>query len=251
MPAVKVYRHQGNLPGMIPVEQAKIVKAYQCPFTGTIVSTKKSYVKHLKTLRSDRMHRRARDLRHRRKLQDLWNQPDFESVVKWIQLNPETFWENGQKQGWNCDRAAWNRIRDSFIMEVCYLKLDYSESVSNTHSCPHNGVTNWSRRDTFADGTEKPTGYPGWQGTVRFHISHEVPGFFSNLLNGTRIHTGAGGGHDNLTYEYEVKLFLADWPGIALRIAQEKEEYERKHLVDMIKNQYQPYRVASFCHGKR
>lgn len=88
MPAIQVYKSGAT---MIPVDNAKKAKAYICPWTGDLYATKRSYVSHLKRLRTDRMHRRARQLRHQRRLEDMWNQPDFDSVVRWIHLHPEVF----------------------------------------------------------------------------------------------------------------------------------------------------------------
>lgn len=142
MPAIQVYKHQGNLPGLIPVDEAKTSKAYRYPFTGTIVQTKRAYVKHLRTLRQDRMWENARQRRVNMRLEDLWSQPDFESIVNWVEINSDLFWQNGKKRGWHSDAKKWDAIRDDFYVRITKLELTHSESISNTHDCPHNGVTN-------------------------------------------------------------------------------------------------------------
>lgn len=246
MPAIQVYKSGAT---MIPVDNAKKAKAYICPWTNTIYATKRSYVKHLATLREDRMHRRAKHLRHQRKLEDMWNQPDFGSVVRWIHLNPEVFCENAKRNGWPSNSGRWDKIRDSFTIKITSLKLTYSDTVCNSHSCPHNGVTNWNRA-TFKDGTPKPNGYPGFSGRITFKTSHQPYSFASDILKSTRIHTGSGGGQGTNTYSYDVKFFLDDWPGIAARIQEDRERYERYILFDMIKNQYKPFRPDGFNYGK-
>lgn len=247
MPTIQVYKHKGT---MIPVADAKQAKAYICPWTEEIYATKRSYVSHLKRLREDRMHRRARQLRHQRKLEDLWNQPNFDSVIRWIHLNPEVFWENAKRRGWHSDGPRWDKIRDTFTITIQHLSLSYHDNVSNSHRCPHNGVTNWGSQGTFKDGTPKPRGYPGFGGRITFKTSHEPFSFASNILEGTRIHTGSGGSGGNNIYSYDVKFFLNDWPGIAKRIQEDRERHERDNLLNMIKNDYEPFTVPSFSYGK-
>jgi len=247
MPAIQVYKSGST---MIPVVEAKKSKAYICPWTDKLYATKSSYVKHLKALRVERMHRRAKYLRHQRKLEDLWNQPDFDSVIKWIHFNPEVFWENAKRRGWASDGAKWDKIRDTFTITIEHLSLSYSDCISNSHSCPHTGVTNWSGDEKLKDGTPAPKGYPGFRGRITFKTSHEPYSFSSNILKETGIHTGSGGGGGNNNYSYSVIFFLDDWPGIANRIAEEKEKHERERLLDMIKNDYTPYRVKDFNYGK-
>lgn len=239
MPAIQVYKHQGNLPGLIPVEEAKTTKAYRCPFTDTIVVTKKAYVKHLNTLRQDRMWANARKRRYNMRLEDLWSQPDFKSIIDWVEINSDLFWQNGKKRGWRIDAKRWDNMRDDFCIRITKLELGRSENISNTHYCPHNGVTNWGSKD------DAPRGYPGWQGSIDFKVSHDVPSFFRNVFEGTRIHTGSGGGSGLGTYSYGVRLFDADWPGITKTFQDQKDQYERDHLIEMIKNEYRPYQYPT------
>lgn len=206
MPAIQAYKHKGKL---IPVDEAKIGRAYRCAFTGTLFGTKAAYVKHLKVLRQERMWRNARHNRWQRKMEDLWNQTSFEKIVRWIELNPDEFWYNAQKRGFAGDRDRYERVRGEFSVRITYLDLRWSDSVSNTHSCPHNGVTNWSSRDD-----DKPKGYPGWQGRIEYELSHDLPGFGCDLMIGTRIHTGTGGGNGT-NYGFDVCFFADDWPGLA------------------------------------
>jgi hypothetical protein len=68
------------------------------------------------------------------------------------------------------------------------LDLTWNPAVSNTHSCPHNGVSNWGGRDKKA-----PTGYPGWRGRIWIRAAAECPGFLSHYLDRSGIHLGSGG----------------------------------------------------------
>lgn len=247
MPAIQVYKSGAT---MIPVDNAKKAKAYICPWTGDLYATKRSYVSHLKRLRTDRMHRRARQLRHQRRLEDMWSQPDFDSVVRWIHLHPEVFWENAKRRGWHSDGSRWDKIRDTFEVKITHLRLTYSDHVSNSHSCPRNGVTNWGGDKKLKDGTPAPRGYPGFSGSIGLHMPVEPLSFASNVFEGTGIHTGTGGGGGGGYYRYEVKFFLDDWPGIAERIRADRERYERDNLINMIKNEYKPFEIADFSYGK-
>lgn len=209
MPAIQVYK--SKQPGvMIPVDAAKVAKAYQCPWTSDLFATKKSYVKHLKILRTTRMHRRARQLRWHRLSEDLWNQTSFEKIVRWVELHPEWFLNNAKRQSFYADANRYDRVRDTFSIKITYLDLQWDNSVSNTHYCPHNGVTNWGGQKKDA-----PCGYPGWQGRIEYELSHDLPGFGSDLMKGTRIHTGTGGSTNSTNYGFDVKFFADDWPGLA------------------------------------
>lgn len=206
MPAIRAYKHKGSI---IPVDQAKLGKAYQCPWTGKIVGTKQTYVKHLRELRASRMHRRARAKRRQRLGEDLWSQTSFEKIIRWVELHPEWFLDVAQNSAFYEDRVLYNRIRSEFSIRITLLDLSWNNHLSNTHSCPHNGVKNWGREEG------KPTGYPGWGGRIEYELSHELPGFGSDIMDGTRINTGTGGSTNGLNYGFDVKFFIDDWPGLA------------------------------------
>jgi hypothetical protein len=205
MPAIQVYKSKG---AMIPVDQAKQARAYICPWTEKLFATKKSYLTHLKTLRTNRMWAQARRRRFQQRLAEMWNLNSFEKIVEWAERNSDVFWQNGKNHGWTSDVKQWDAIRDDFCIKITYIGVNWNDCVSNTHDCPHNGVTNWSSDE------DKPKGYPGWTGRIQFKLSHRIPGFSSNLLEGTRIHTGSGGGGGD-TYSYSVAFFEEDWPGLS------------------------------------
>jgi hypothetical protein len=247
VPAVQVYKNNGI---MIPVDQAKQCKAYVCPWTKKLFATKRSYVSHLNQLRASRMHYRARQMRFRRKLEDMWNQPDFDSVIRWIHNNPEVFWENCKRQAFDeYTTKRWDAIRDTFEIKITNLNLTYSDSVSNSHNCPHTGVTNWGGHRKLKDGTNAPRGYPGFAGNISFHTPVNPVSFASNVFKGIRIHTGSGGGGDG-HYQYSVSFFLDDWPGIAKTLSNNREHYEKENLINMIKNEYKPFHIANFVYGQ-
>jgi len=210
MPRIKAYRYGKSV---IPVDRASIATVFECPWTGRIFSRKRDYVDHLGDLRTNRMHKRIRDKARDGKLEDLWNQPTFDDIVGWINRNPEFMLENALRHGhWSRGRDA-NEIRETYWLRITYLTLDWSDRVSNTHSCPHDGVTNWGGRELFNDGSAKPRGYPGWSGRIEYNMSHDI-GFGSDPMRNLRIHTGSGGGNSKNRFGYEVKFFESDWPGL-------------------------------------
>lgn len=209
MPRIKAYKFKHSTKIIIPVDEARVSTAYQCPWTNELFGTKKLYVAHLKALRSSRMHESARKARHRRLRDDFNNQPTYDKIVAWINNHPEFFFDNHYRASSLWKPRDYAQERMDFRIEVLSLRLTWNDSVSNSHSCPRDGVTNWGGRDE--DG---PRGYPGWRGSIDFKVS-SVQGFSSGIFEGTGVCTGSGGSSGDGTLGYEVKLFASDWPALA------------------------------------
>lgn len=90
--------------------------------------------------------------------------------------------------------------------------------VSNSHSAPIGKKTNWCGRDNG------PTSYPGFQGRIRGkwlkngrNMENKVVDSITDALDDSwargiaGVNTGTGGG-SNKDFEYELKIFLADFP---------------------------------------
>lgn len=235
---------------MIPVDEAKKSKAYICPWTKLIYATKRSYVNHLRSLRETRMHKRARDLAFTRRLQDLWNQPDFASIIDWIETNPDVFWTIIDRNCMSSQKKHWAKVRDEFGIKIKYLGVDYSESISNSHNCPHTGVTNWGGDKKLPNGSPAPRGYPGFGGTISFKLTHDTPSFCSDLFKKSRIYTGTGGGGGSNVFTYGVSMFLDDWPGLAESIQRESYAHERAQTINRLSRKpTTPFR-KNFVYGK-
>ncbi len=240
MPKIAVYKADGK---MIPVERAKVASAYVCPWTESLFATKRGYVKHLSDLRETRMHSRARRNRWQKKFEDFYNQPTFADVIRWVEINPEFFFDSASRFSLR-DRKDLDQIRKDFWVRITYLDLRWSDTVSNSHSCPRGGTTNWGSKDG------RPTGYPGWHGNIEFQVSHDI-GFGSDVFRGLGINTGTGGGTSNNRYGFEVKFFAADWPGIYNPLLKQKDDFEKDHLLDTIKSGRKPwFEVPGFKWGK-
>jgi hypothetical protein len=204
MPAIKVYKTKGT---MIPIDEAKVAKAYQCPWTSKLYATKKSYVKHLANLRENRIRVQIRQKAHQKKMEEWWNQPTFEDIVKWVEMNPEFFWQRGRNSGYY--KQEWDDIRDDFWIKITYIDARWSGCVSNMHDAPRTGVSNFRKK------AGNPDGYPGWEGRIEFRSSHRIPGFSTDQFRGTGINTGTGSGISDNRYGYSLRMFADDWPGLA------------------------------------
>lgn len=120
------------------------------------------------------------------------------------------------------------------------LHLDHRGQISNSHSAPIHGVTNWGNRHK-----DRPRNYPGWSGRVWVFFSKVPDTHFSSEFSNSLIYSGTGGGglynisgrvrdhighppdlpnnrYDKYTYKgrsirpysYDCKVFLDDLPGI-------------------------------------
>ena len=194
MPRIKAYRGNGAI---IPVDEAKIRTAFRCPWTKKVFGNKGDYVKHLATVRENRMRSRIRHERFMSLKQDLQDQQSFRDIIHWLQLHPEFLWYR------NPDKTA--KMPDDFWLKITFLDVMWRDLVSNSHRAPHNGVTNWHKYP------ELPKGYPGWHGRIEVQTSHYCN--ISNMLDAVSVLTGSGGASKNV-YGYEVTFFEADWIGL-------------------------------------
>lgn len=237
MPAIQAYKHNGKI---IPVSEAKVSKAYQCPWTGDLFATKKAYVKHLKDLRENRMHKRARKNIWERKFATFYNQPTFVDIINWIETNPEFFFdsviEHGHS-GWANRRA---HIRNEFWIKIHYLNMTYSPTVSNSHCAPRGKKTNWGGE---GDKNGIPRSYPGWQGRISFQLSHDI-GFGSDVFRRSGMYTGTGGSRGENIYGYDCKMFVDDFPGLAQALAHDL-------FVENVDDKQSQSSVQHFVYGKR
>jgi uncharacterized C2H2 Zn-finger protein len=207
MPRIKAYSGAGQL---IPVDEAKVKTAFQCPCTQRVFAHQRDYVKHLAHLRKTRIHaaiaRKHRDML----LEELRHQTSFADIIRWIELHPDFIWRNANPR---------DPMPEGFGVTITYLKISHYLKISNSHSAPRGGVTNWGPRKADKTGNPLPTGYPGWNGYIEYKITGEkspVHYWASGLLTDLGINTGTGGGMSEQRYGYEVTFWDDDWPGIKL-----------------------------------
>lgn len=143
--------------------------------------------------------------------------------AKWEKEFLETFHPSKLKE-------CVNSYLDKFGVppfEELHYELRYYDHVSNSHSAPINGETNWGRKK---EGI--PTGYPGFKGRVWGYDNSvgcsisEYCGAFYNKVKIPGLHTGSGGGSGE--YRYEFQFFLDDFPSF-------KKEFEERQLKKVAK----------------
>lgn len=217
MPAAKFYRHKDV---MIPVDEAKIVNGYVCPFTKKSFVTKKSYLKHLLDYRKTKIQRHAKFCTAKRTLTKIQNSASsLEELVTAVNTNSTKFQYlmHSSMRRWDAFDKTSQKPNWDFELEITYLSVRYQLLASNSHRRPRNGVTNYNGRELFPDGTPKPTGYPGFRG----HIECRSTWFHgSDILQSIGILTGTGGGSSNHISGYDCTIFLDDWPGLKQEIAE-------------------------------
>lgn len=222
-----------------------IITAYKSEADGKIFEDKKKYQNHLRKLA--RVRRTRRQLEINEALQDaVWNElyEREQSIEDWAVMvinKQELFWAEAAKS----DPYDWKVVGTTRkgvvcpvprLLEFTEFSMRWSDCVSNSHSCPHNGMTNWGGRETMKDGSNAPRGYPGWHGRAEWIVAwpKEFNGIYlgSDLFKGLhgsrsgrqRAHTGTGGGGGMrwseeykcyvMSHGYDFKIFAADWPGL-------------------------------------
>lgn len=187
--------------------------AWKCPHTGEVFEIKSRYKAHLARLARERKKQRAIAEENAR-IRSIWQEiqeteMDISGLREFILNNQQLFWEDAKRSDW----ANWRwRKRQSIPSDIEFTQFElfWNEHVSNTHSCPHNGVTN------FTGKNDKPKSYPGWRGRIAWKVTDPDSSVGSSFFSGKncRIHTGGGGG-GSMYYSYEITIFAADWPGLA------------------------------------
>lgn len=191
---------------------------------GKLFEDKTKYQKHLRKLAGFRLQERkvAAAKVNRESFFDKMGQVssivDLETFIK---DNWDWFFFNGVQS--NCWRRAATHVKKHEHVEVKFTDMFRNEIVSNSHSHPRTGFSNWSGEP------DRPRGYPGWQGNIQIRVRtpqekykgklYSVDGFGSGYFEDTPINTGSGGGGSETNgitrYRYDVKLFADDFPGLA------------------------------------
>ncbi len=199
---------------------SKII-AYKSPHTGELFEHKKDYDRHLRRIYRDNAwerkmqtmidEREARWAAFRETISDISQLP--QAIID----NQDLFWETAAKQTTDFDICKRAGIYPKLV-KFTEFALTYSDSVSNSHSCPKDGVTNWGGYVKDA-----PRGYPGWHGRISWIVEwpNKYHGHYpgGQLFKGSGIHTGTGGyggkpGEDLMAHGYGAELFLSDWKGL-------------------------------------
>lgn len=213
-----------------------IITAYKCDVTGKLFEDEKKYQKHVDAIN--------RKLAHERKInesykpdQQWWNDNFYNRVKSIAQLEAAilhhraAFAANGVKNY----STNLRLLQLTPIIKFNKLSIAYREKVSNSHHCPHNGMTNF-----LMDSLKGPTSYPGWIGYIDYTVQsyknqlYAYPGG-SDMFRNTRIFTGNGSGgyhyddpNHTQSFGYDIKLFASDWPAMA-------NEYEKVKVYNIMR----------------
>jgi hypothetical protein len=217
------------------------ITVWKCEHTGKLFEDVDLYRKHLRKL--GRARRETSKLAVIAGERDSWwaeaynTEMSIDEFPNWVIANQDRFWQEAKTKSWDWDKVG--KTRRSVVcpvprlLEFTVWNVRPSMNVSNSHGCPHNGVTNWGGRVEGA-----PRGYPGWQGRVEWLVAwrKEWDGVYigGDLFREgrTRARTGTGGGGHMRwsdqhkcyvqSYGYEFQMFAADWPGIIRHIAKQQ-----------------------------
>ena len=238
-----------------------IITAYKSDADGKIFEDKAKYTAHIRKLARHRLAQKKLKIAESEK-DAVWAElyEREQSIDDWFQMvidNQHLFWAEaaaGDPHDWDQVGKKSGRGKNAIVMPVPKVlkithNMSWSDSVSNSHSCPHDGVTNWS--PSWNKDKTVPTGYPGWTGHVEWLVEwpEELEGMYlgSDLFaSGTfrtgrqRAHTGTGGGgggHFNKEFntwcqrpQYDFKIFASDWPGLT-------RYYEKRKMWETLGNQ--------------
>jgi hypothetical protein len=224
---------------------------------GKLFEDKNKYTAHLRKLARHRNAQRKLTIAEAEK-DAVWAElyEREQSIDDWMQMvidNQHLFWAEaalGDPYDWQNVGKKLSRAKDAGAMPIPRVlkithRLQWNDSVSNSHSCPIGGVTCWSSHEA-KDG--RPRGYPGWQGQIEWLV--EWPKEFDYVYLGSdlfskgtfrsgrqRAHTGTGGGaggHFNKEFNtycqrpsYDFRIYASDWPGMA-------RYYEKQKMWKMI-----------------
>lgn len=238
-----------------------VITAYKSDADGKIFEDKKKYQAHLRRLARHRLAQRQLMIAQEAK-DAAWTTlyEREQSIDDWMQMvidNQHLFWAEsaaGDPYDWKIVGTKISRAKNAMVVPMPRVlkithDLRWSDSVSNSHSCPVGGVTCWSSHEA-KDG--RPRGYPGWQGRIEWLV--EWPKEFDCVFLGSdlfsrgsfnsgrqRAHIGTGGGaggHFNKEFNtwcqrpaYDFRIYASDWPGMA-------RYYEKKKVWDALQKDY-------------
>lgn len=218
------------------------ILVWRCDNSGELFVTKDAYIKHLKKLAKTRREEKCqlkftaqRDIFLNRMGQEVTT---IQELINFIRTNWGWFYRNGQQH-------SYHEIDGDHNLIDLNITVNWRDCVSNSHSCPRNGVCNWGGKEFFEDRLPKPKGYPGWSGNIMFSIRKKnarYVGQGSAYFKDTIINIGTGSGGGNIgddsiqQYWYDIRLFANDFPAMALRHAKTItwQAISDKKLIDFV-----------------
>jgi hypothetical protein len=191
----------------------------ECPFTGAIIRGDSDYARHLRRVRGlQQVDRQARLL-----------QKEFTAHIQVAQASCSSVEEieTWLNNNWSLLRDSWNALQlpprcgNGLFDPNCsatftFDRMIYGSKMSNSHCAPRGRPENWERRPSI------PTGYPGFCSRISIVLDNPANSHqdnpFIDFLRQVGVHCGSGGG-GNKRQQYDVKVWLEDWPSMHTTVA--------------------------------
>ena len=200
------------------------VMVWKSDTDGKLFEDKANYTKHLRKLAAERQaQRKIEKMEAEREsfIQQMGQVESISALNKFIKDNWSWFWANGAKhEHFRYSNRSALPIHE--YVDVSIISTQWVENLSNSHSCPRTGKTNWGG---YESKNGVPRGYPGWHGRINIKVKppmsghkkdpYMLQGWGSSYFDRTIINTGGGGGGvgtDIQSYSYDVNLWAADFP---------------------------------------
>jgi len=140
----------------------KIV-AYKCEDTDAIFEHEKDYraqrAKYLREKRAKEKHIAAGNKFKDWLAEEKLKITNVSMIGPWVLENQRKLMEAGNFFKLSSFGAKF-KLDSDVLAKYEITNIFYNDKISNTHSCPYNGVTNWGSKN------DKPNGYPGWRGRI-------------------------------------------------------------------------------------
>ena len=211
--------------------------AWKCPHTAKLFEDEKLYRAHLKQLSVSRLCRKKHQLQVDNidaVIKGEQNCSNAQELCEYVLKHSKEYMLKGMLKSFdrgpiikaieNGHKIHWPKYTGMKIYGA-----RWNASVSNSHSSPRSGETNWGR-----DKIDVSHGYPGWHGNIRIWHNADakivvvdprktrvrefsIPSFSDCVSHLSGINTGSGGGRVDGSY-YDVKLFVDDFPKMAKQV---------------------------------
>jgi hypothetical protein len=216
------------------------VQAWQCPHSKKLfpLEDEKKYRAHVN--KQYRIKKQRELLQRKRDQFYDWFATETEElstpyeIIKWVEKNLDYFLDlEGRRDRWH-----QTKFPKDFQTILDLNNLRYSDSCSNSHSCPRSGKTNWCGRESDKG---VPRGYPGFTGNIYLLSNKKDYYIDTDLLKRIGICTGSGSGGQR--GNYTVTIWLDDWPGLKRNVEAQRKEWEDNEIINRLKGTPQP----KFC----
>lgn len=214
-----------------------LVEVWKCPKSGKLFENRVKYAKHLQKVR-EANYGEYEAMKYQRQDDKLMGRMttecrNFDDILVFIRDNWMAFcYRAARENSWKFSSRSYKNVGEAMAHAPNLNKVEFTNMrfgmLSNSHNAPFGKPTNWGSKPDL------PKGFLGYSGQI--HVYYEWDSCFSvgDMLSGTAIKTGSGGGGNHT--RYDISLFLDDWPGLS-----EEAALSRLRGDDSQVNQYYKY----------